>query len=55
MKPIIAELKRTGWTFGSHTWGHINLSSSSLERVQADTKRWLDEVGSLVGPTTILY
>ena len=55
VKPIIAELKRTGWTFGSHTWGHINLSSSSLERVQADTKRWLDEVGSLVGPTTILY
>ena len=55
MKPISAELKRTGWTFGSHTWGHINLSSSSLERVQADTKRWMDEVGSLVGPTTILY
>ena len=21
VKPIIAELKRTGWTFGSHTWG----------------------------------
>ena len=55
VKPIIAELKRTGWTFGSHTWGHINLSSSSLERVQADTKRWMDEVGSLVGPTPILY
>ena len=55
VKPIIAELKRTGWTFGSHTWGHINLSSSSLERVKADTKRWMDEVGSLVGPTPILY
>ncbi len=25
VKPIIAELKRTGWTFGSHTWGHIRL------------------------------
>ena len=55
VKPIIAELKRTGWTFGSHTWGHINLASSSLDRVKADTKRWMDEVGSLVGPTTILY
>ncbi|MFR6694176.1 MAG: polysaccharide deacetylase family protein [Dysosmobacter sp.] len=55
VKPIIAELKRTGWTFGSHTWGHINLSSSSLERVKADTKRWMDEVGSLIGPTPILY
>lgn len=55
VKPVIARLKETGWTFGSHTWGHINLSSSSLERVKADTKRWMDEVGSLVGPTPILY
>ncbi|WP_295584348.1 polysaccharide deacetylase family protein [uncultured Oscillibacter sp.] len=55
VKPIIAELKRTGWTFGSHTWGHIRLGTKSLESIQADTKRWLDEVGSLVGPTTILF
>lgn len=55
VKPVIAELKRTGWTFGSHTWGHINLSKKSLETVQADTQKWLDEVGSLVGPTNILY
>ncbi len=55
VKPIVAELKRTGWTFGSHTWGHINLSKKSLDVVQADTERWLDEVGSLVGPTQILY
>ena len=55
VKPIVAELKRTGWTFGSHTWGHINLSTHSVDAVQADTQRWLDEVGSLVGPTPILY
>ena len=55
VKPIIAELKRTGWTFGSHTWGHIRLGAKSLEAIQADTERWLDEVGSLVGPTTILF
>ncbi len=55
VKPIVAELKRTGWTFGSHTWGHINLAKKSLDTVKADMERWLDEVGSLVGPTTILY
>lgn len=55
VKPVIAELKRTGWTFGSHTWGHIRLGSKSLEEVQADTQRWADEVASLVGPTTILF
>ncbi len=55
VKPIIAELKRTGWTFGSHTWGHIRLGTKSLELIQADTKKWADEVGSLVGPTSILF
>ena len=43
VKPIIAELKRTGWTFGSHTWGHIRLGTKSLESIQADTQRWFDE------------
>ena len=55
VKPIIAELKRTGWTFGSHTWGHINLAKKSLDVVKADTQKWLNEVGSLVGPTDILF
>ncbi|MEG0778998.1 MAG: hydrolase [Oscillospiraceae bacterium] len=55
VKPIIAELKRTGWTFGSHTWGHINLAKKSLAVVQADTVKWQNEVGSLVGETSILF
>lgn len=55
VKPVIEELKRTGWTFGSHTWGHIRLGSKSLAEVQADTQRWNDEVASLVGPTAILF
>ena len=57
VEPVIQRLKETGWTFGSHTWGHINLGSSTrtLESVQTDTERWLEEVGSLVGPTQILF
>ncbi len=57
VKPIIAELKRTGWTFGSHTWGHIRLSGQtrSMAEIQQDTQKWFDEVGSLVGETSILF
>lgn len=55
VKPVIERLKETGWTFGSHTWGHINLAKKSLETVKNDTERWADEVGSLVGPTQILF
>ncbi len=54
VKPIIEKLKETGWTFASHTWGHIRLESRSLAKVQDDTQRWLDEVGSLIGPTTVI-
>ncbi len=55
VKPVIERLKETGWTFGSHTWGHINLAKKSLATVQNDTERWQNEVGSLVGPTDILF
>lgn len=55
VKPIIDELKRTGWTFGSHTWGHIRLGSGNMAKIQKDTELWLDEVGSLVGETSILF
>ncbi len=55
VKPVIARLKETGWTFGSHTWGHIRLANKSMEAIQRDTLRWAEEVGSLVGPTTILF
>ncbi|MEL4860112.1 polysaccharide deacetylase family protein [Pseudoflavonifractor phocaeensis] len=55
VKPIVQRLKETGWYFGSHTWGHVNLSTWSLDKVKRDTQRWADEVGSLVGPTQILF
>ena len=55
VKPIVAELKRTGWTFGSHTWGHISLNTRSYETVTADMQRWFDEVGTLVGETPVLF
>lgn len=58
VKPIIQRLKDTGWTFGSHTWGHIRLASTKEgadARLKKDTLRWLEEVGSLVGPTNILF
>lgn len=54
VKPIIEELRRTGWTFASHTWGHIRLDSGNMEKITSDTERWFNEVGSLIGETSIL-
>jgi hypothetical protein len=55
VKPIIAMLKATGWYFGCHSWGHIDLSKSSLSTVQKDMQRWLNEVGTLIGPTKLYF
>lgn len=57
VKPVIERLKETGWYFGSHSYGHINLAKPgrTLASVQKDTQRWLDEVGSLVGPTSLYF
>lgn len=50
---VVARLKETGWTFASHGWGHLDAAKVSLGALQHDTQRWLDEVGSLVGPTFV--
>lgn len=52
-KEVAKVLKEDGWEFGSHSWGHLNLQKITLEVLQRDTNRWLEEVGSIVGPTDI--
>lgn len=55
VRPIVERLKETGWTFGCHTWGHINLSKRSLTLLQEDMERWNSDVGSLVGETQVIF
>lgn len=47
-------LKEDGWTFASHTWGHIRVGSRSLEDIQTDTQKWQERVAPLVGGTDIV-
>ena len=53
VRPVIQQLKDTGWYFATHSYGHINIATASVERVKTDAERWLDEVGSLVGETKL--
>lgn len=50
-KTIIDRLLETGWQFSSFTYGLINARNSSLERIADDTAKWLEQIGSLTGPT----
>ena len=38
-RAVAARLRATGWTFASHTYGHIDLSRTSAAAVQADSDR----------------
>jgi hypothetical protein len=53
VKKVAEALKADGWELGSHSWGHKNMMTSSFELIKRDTNRWLEEVGSLIGPTDL--
>lgn len=56
VKPVVQALTDAGWYFGSHSYSHFHMQEDKkvdLERVKADTRKWRDEVGSLVGNTPI--
>lgn len=53
VKPVIEKLKKNGWNFACHSYGHPNVSQISLEKLMDDTTKWKNEVESLIGPTQV--
>jgi peptidoglycan/xylan/chitin deacetylase (PgdA/CDA1 family) len=53
VKKVAEALKADGWELSSHSWGHKNMQTESFELLKRDTKRWLEEVSPLIGPTNI--
>ena len=47
-------MKAQGWEFASHTWGHINPRTYSLESLKRDSDRWQNWVAPIVGDTDVL-
>lgn len=43
---VAQAMKDEGWLFASHTWGHLNVSNVSLERLQTDTQKFKENVDS---------
>ncbi|RDU38117.1 hypothetical protein DRW41_00665 [Neobacillus piezotolerans] len=52
---VVKRLKETGWTFGNHSYAHIDIGKATLERVKRDTKRWKEEVEIITGPTHLYF
>ena len=53
VKPIVAALKKAGWSFASHSYGHIWTADTGYSAVTFDTSCWKNEVQPLVGETFI--
>ena len=52
-KKVVKAMKRDGWTFASHSWGHIDFANSSYHQIVRDTKRWKNEVEPIIGKTDL--
>lgn len=52
-KEVVAALKADGYEFASHSYGHGNMQTNSIEKFKYDMNRWQDEVGSLLGETDV--
>lgn len=53
-KKVAGALKDNGWVFASHTWGHSNVTNSTMARLKADTRKWDQEVRPVLGDTDLL-
>ena len=53
---IANAIKESGWEFASHTWGHLSVTHKSVEELDADNQKWIDNVQNVVGPVdTIIF
>lgn len=48
---VATALKKDGWVFASHAWGHINMTESSIPRIKNDMLLWNEEVRPILGDT----
>ena len=48
-------MKEEGWEFASHTWGHMNVTEASVDRLKTDTEKWLSYVNPSSAIQILLY
>lgn len=53
-KEIADTMKANGWTFASHTWGHLRVGDKSLSTLKTDTEKWKRNVAPIVGDTNVI-
>lgn len=53
-KQVAQCLKDDGWEFASHTWGHLHMGASGVDKVKLDADKWEQQVKPILGDVDIL-
>lgn len=53
-RKVAEAMKKNGWLFASHTWGHQNIGQIDLDHLKTDTQKFKDNVDPLIGGTDII-
>lgn len=51
---VAQAIRDLGWEMASHSWGHINMTTTSYEHLVWDTDIWEREVEPIIGETDII-
>ena len=55
-RKIAEAVKKEGWEFACHTWGHLSVTDKSVETLSTDQDKWQNTVANITGPTdTIIF
>ncbi len=54
VKLVVQSLRDNGWELASHTYGHMNFSTRSLDDIKKDTEKWDKYITPLLGDVDIL-
>lgn len=52
-KKVAEALKKDGWEFASHSWGHVWQDKLGDDGFATDAKKWMERVSPLIGGTDI--
>ena len=53
-KEVADAMKANGWTFASHTWGHLPVGNKALSTLKKDNEKWQKNVAPIVGETNVI-
>ena len=53
-RAVAEAMKKDGWEFASHTWGHQNATTASVEELIADDVRFKESVVPVLGETDMI-